>query len=97
MVDMGLIPPNPHVAIVTPADGLFAPAGATPFTLGSGPAPPVLPGLPGALGSLYTKMSHTADTVAPIAFLNLLREVRDMSSWRADCILTLLADQPSIR
>ncbi|KAJ7938433.1 hypothetical protein B0H13DRAFT_1942989 [Mycena leptocephala] len=82
MVDMGLIPPNPHVAIVTPADGLLAPAGATPFTLGSGPAPPVLPGLPGALGSLYTKMSHTADTVAPIAFLNLLREVNPQFAER---------------
>lgn len=39
-------------------------------------AGPVLAALPASLGSLYTRMQRTADTVAPVAFLNLLREVR---------------------
>ncbi|KAF8192747.1 cysteine proteinase [Mycena galopus ATCC 62051] len=43
---------------------------------------PTLPGLPGALGSLYTTMTRTADTVAPVAFLNLLREVNPQFAER---------------
>ncbi|KAJ7146152.1 hypothetical protein C8R44DRAFT_863954 [Mycena epipterygia] len=46
------------------------------------PARPVLAALPAALGSLYTKMSHTSDTVAPMAFLNLLREVNPQFAER---------------
>ncbi|KAF7373602.1 Ubiquitin carboxyl-terminal hydrolase [Mycena sanguinolenta] len=48
----------------------------------AGPARPPLTGLPGALGSLYTAMSRTADTVAPMAFLNLLREVNPQFAER---------------
>ncbi|KAJ7153476.1 hypothetical protein C8R43DRAFT_1002161 [Mycena crocata] len=52
---------------------------------GGAPAPanrPVLAALPAALGSLYSRMSHTADTVAPIAFINLLREVNPQFAER---------------
>ncbi|KAJ7042913.1 hypothetical protein C8F04DRAFT_56589 [Mycena alexandri] len=62
----GLIPINPPAAV--PA---AAPA-----------AGPVLTALPAALGSLYTRMIHTADTVAPVAFLNLLREVNPQFAER---------------
>ncbi|KAJ7270677.1 hypothetical protein B0H12DRAFT_1229171 [Mycena haematopus] len=48
----------------------------------TGPVRPTLTGLPGALGSLYTTMSRTADTVAPVAFLNLLREVNPQFAER---------------
>ncbi|KAJ7630053.1 hypothetical protein DFH06DRAFT_1056688 [Mycena polygramma] len=43
---------------------------------------PVLAALPSALGSLYTRMAHTADTVAPVAFLNLLREINPQFAER---------------
>ncbi|KAF7369836.1 Ubiquitin carboxyl-terminal hydrolase [Mycena venus] len=46
------------------------------------PPRPALTGLPLALGSLYTTMSRTADTVAPVAFLNLLREVNPQFAER---------------
>ncbi|KAJ7222401.1 hypothetical protein GGX14DRAFT_428633 [Mycena pura] len=36
---------------------------------------PTLPALPAALGSLYSQMVQTTDSVAPVTFLNLLREV----------------------
>ncbi|KAJ7673258.1 hypothetical protein DFH06DRAFT_1359326 [Mycena polygramma] len=42
----------------------------------------VLAALPSTLGSLYTKMAHTADTVAPVAFLNLLREINPQFAER---------------
>ncbi|KAJ7452084.1 hypothetical protein B0H11DRAFT_2068043 [Mycena galericulata] len=45
-------------------------------------AGPVLAALPAALGSLYTRMQRTADTVAPVAFLNLLREVNPQFAER---------------
>ncbi|KAF7297278.1 Ubiquitin carboxyl-terminal hydrolase [Mycena indigotica] len=50
-------------------------------TPAAGPRP-VLAALPAALGSLYSKMVQTADTVAPIAFLNLLREVNPQFAER---------------
>ncbi|KAJ7699363.1 hypothetical protein B0H17DRAFT_1049578 [Mycena rosella] len=45
-------------------------------------APPVLAALPSALGSLYSRMLRTSDTVAPVAFLNLLREVNPQFAER---------------
>ncbi|KAJ7058011.1 hypothetical protein C8F01DRAFT_1027429 [Mycena amicta] len=44
--------------------------------------PPVLAALPAALGALYSKMLQTADTVAPMAFLNLLREINPQFAER---------------
>ncbi|KAJ7456957.1 hypothetical protein FB451DRAFT_1275366 [Mycena latifolia] len=46
------------------------------------PARPVLAALPAALGSLYSNMLRTSDTVAPVAFLNLLREVNPQFAER---------------
>ncbi|KAJ6493932.1 hypothetical protein C8R47DRAFT_1318835 [Mycena vitilis] len=54
------------------------PAAANPPAGGG----PVLAALPSALGSLYTRMAHTADTVAPVAFLNLLREINPQFAER---------------
>jgi hypothetical protein len=53
--------------------------GAMPDVVPTPPAAtanaPVLTALPAALGSLYTQMTRTTDPVAPMMFLNLLREV----------------------
>ncbi|KAJ6554509.1 hypothetical protein B0H19DRAFT_1153877 [Mycena capillaripes] len=62
-----------------PTDPPAAPAAANPPAAAAGP---VLTALPAALGSLYTRMAHTADTVAPVAFLNLLREVNPQFAER---------------
>ncbi|KAJ7080028.1 hypothetical protein B0H15DRAFT_933364 [Mycena belliarum] len=45
-------------------------------------APPVLAALPSALGKLYSNMQRTSDTVAPVMFLNLLREVNPQFAER---------------
>ncbi|KAJ7218605.1 hypothetical protein GGX14DRAFT_595387 [Mycena pura] len=44
-------------------------------TSAGGAVRPTLPALPAALGSLYSQMVQTTDSVAPVTFLNLLREV----------------------
>ncbi|KAJ7730663.1 hypothetical protein DFH07DRAFT_848431 [Mycena maculata] len=68
---------QPDVPGAMPGLVAAAPADAAPA-----PAPPVLAALPGALGSLYTRMQRTADVVAPVAFLNLLREVNPQFAER---------------
>ncbi|KAJ7353189.1 hypothetical protein DFH08DRAFT_856147 [Mycena albidolilacea] len=79
--------PAPASASDAPPDipGLLPIDASAPVPAITAPAPvarPVLPGLPGALGSLYGTMSRTADTVAPVAFLNLLREVNPQFAER---------------
>ncbi|KAJ6578830.1 hypothetical protein DFH09DRAFT_1030701 [Mycena vulgaris] len=49
---------------------------------GDANARPVLAALPSALGSLYSRMLRTSDTVAPVAFINLLREVNPQFAER---------------
>ncbi|KAJ6539926.1 hypothetical protein B0H10DRAFT_2203739 [Mycena sp. CBHHK59/15] len=71
----------------TPADAQPDVPGGMPGLVVDAPAdnanpPPTLAALPAALGALYTKMSHTADTVAPMMFLNLLREVNPQFAER---------------
>ncbi|KAJ7858625.1 hypothetical protein B0H14DRAFT_2748222 [Mycena olivaceomarginata] len=86
---LGVEKPAPASASAsdTPPDmpGLLPTDASAPIPAITAPAPvarPVLPGLPGALGSLYSTMSRTADTVAPVAFLNLLREVNPQFAER---------------
>ncbi|KAJ7080020.1 hypothetical protein B0H15DRAFT_953796 [Mycena belliarum] len=66
--------------------GVEKPSDATDDVPGAMPtddaAPPVLAALPSALGKLYSNMQRTSDTVAPVMFLNLLREVNPQFAER---------------
>ncbi|KAJ7271055.1 hypothetical protein C8J57DRAFT_1320552 [Mycena rebaudengoi] len=84
--------PELHTALgvekATPATSEAQPdvPGAMPDVVPTPPAAtanaPVLTALPAALGSLYTQMTRTTDPVAPMMFLNLLREVNPQFAER---------------
>ncbi|KAK7055476.1 ubiquitin carboxyl-terminal hydrolase [Favolaschia claudopus] len=88
---LGVEKPTPTPAVDTSdMPGLIAEGSSTPAAdapahvqaVSAAPARPALTGLPAALGALYGTMSRTADTVAPMAFLNLLREVNPQFAER---------------